>query len=64
MRPHPDDLDGLDFVEDLIHEAVLDIDPAGQGSGQIAHELFEGWGSLIRILGKKFEENLGIGTEP
>jgi hypothetical protein len=26
MRSHADDLDGLDFVKDLIHEAMLNID--------------------------------------
>jgi hypothetical protein len=51
MYPHADDLDGFDFVENLIHKAMLDIDPAGKRPGQVAHELFEGGRGLIRILG-------------
>jgi hypothetical protein len=58
VRPHANDFDGPDFVEDLINEAVLDIDPAGKSPGQISHELFERWGSLVRILSENIEENL------
>jgi len=28
MRPHPDDFDRLDVIQNLIDEAVLNVDPA------------------------------------
>ncbi len=34
--PHPDAFDGLDFVEYLIDQPVLDIDSSGTGSGKVS----------------------------
>jgi hypothetical protein len=32
MCPHPDDFDGLTFFQNLVYEAVLDIDATGIGA--------------------------------
>ena len=37
MSPHPNDLDGLDPVEDLIHKPVLNVDSAGTSARKIPH---------------------------
>jgi hypothetical protein len=37
MGPHPDDLHGLDVVENLIDKPVLDIDAARTGASKVAH---------------------------
>ena len=49
MRPHADDLDDMFIFHDLVHQPMLDVDPAGIRSGEIAHKLLEGWRSLKRI---------------
>ena len=36
MRPHPDHLNGFTAFQHLITQTVLNIDPAGTGTGQIA----------------------------
>ncbi len=36
MRPHPNDLDGLDFFQNLIDEPVLDIDTTEISSRKIS----------------------------
>ena len=52
MRPHADDFDRVLGFKNLINEPVLDVDPSGVGSGQIADELFIGRGIREGILGK------------
>ena len=37
VRPHPNDLDVLDFVENLIHKSVLDVDSTGTCAREISH---------------------------
>jgi hypothetical protein len=38
VGPHAEDLDRPDVVQHLIDKTVLDIDPAGTRSSQIANE--------------------------
>lgn len=42
MGPHPDDLHSLDVMKNLIDQTVLDIDAAGTGASQIAHQFLKG----------------------
>jgi len=42
MGPQTDDLDSLDVVQHLVHEPVLDVDPARYGAGKVSNE------SLVR----------------
>ena len=56
MSPHPDDLHGLYFLQDLVHEAVLNGDAAGKGSGKVSDQLFKGWRGLKRIFRENFEK--------
>jgi hypothetical protein len=37
MTPKTENLDSVLFVQDLIHEAVLDVDSAGIGPAQVSH---------------------------
>ena len=46
MRPHADDLDDLFIFQNLVHQPVLDVDPAGIRSGEIAYKLLERWRRL------------------
>ena len=63
VGPHPDDLDSLRGVIDLIHQAVLDVDAAGGGSGQISDEIFVWRGILERVLRDDLEKTLGLWPE-
>ncbi len=40
MGPHPDDLDGLCFSQDLVYEAVLNGDATGISSRKVSDQLF------------------------
>ncbi len=60
MRPHANDLYGTDFGEDLIHQAMLDVDPAGARPSKIADELFIPGRSLKRVSLQDFEEIFGL----
>jgi len=55
MSPHPDDLDGLYFLQDLVHEAVLNGDATGISSRKVSDQLFKGWRSLKRIFRENFK---------
>jgi hypothetical protein len=50
-------------VINLIHQAVLDVDAAGVGSGQISDELFVWRGILERVLRDDFEKTLRLWLE-
>jgi hypothetical protein len=55
VGPHPDNLDRVLGVINLIHQPVLDVDAAGIGSGQISNELFVGRGILKGVLPDEVE---------
>lgn len=40
-RPHPEDLDGLLFIEDLVDQPVLYVDASRDGSFEITQETLE-----------------------
>ncbi len=64
MCPHADDLHRFTAWKDLIHQAMLDIDPAGVGPGKVANKLFK-WGrSLKRISSEDLEQQFRFGAEP
>ena len=63
VRPHADDLDGLEVVEDLVDEAVLDVDSAGAGAGQVADESLVPRRGLVGILAQNVEEPLSLRLE-
>jgi len=56
MRPEPDDLDGLNVSQHLIHNPMLDIDAPGIRAGQIADEFLIGRRILKRVF-LKYREN-------
>ena len=52
VSPHPDDFYRLNVIHDLTDKSVLDIDPAGTCSRQVAHQSFIWWRRLVGILGE------------
>jgi hypothetical protein len=56
MRPHPKDLDDAFLFEDLIDQAVLNINAAGVCAAQIPEELLERRRSAKRIFGEDAQE--------
>jgi len=44
MGPHSYDLHGLAFFEDLVYEAVLDIDATGISPGKVSMSFSKGGG--------------------
>ena len=61
MRPHPDDLDGLDIIENLVDETMLNVDSSRACSGQVADELLIGRWRLVGIFGCDLQELLRLG---
>lgn len=63
VRPHPQDLDDPITLEDLIDEAVLDVDPAGLGASEIAERLLEGRLRPPRILSEDSKEFFSLRSQ-
>src|SRR5262245_23230747 len=42
VRPEAQDLDHALLLQDLVHQTMLNVDPARKGAGQVPHEPFEG----------------------
>lgn len=64
VGPHPDDFDGLDIIQDLVHQPVLDVDPSGICAGKIADEFFVWRRIFVRIFCKEFEQPLSLRFQP
>ena len=64
VRPHSEHLDDAFAFKNLVHEAMLDVDPARKSSGQIANQFLEWWRGAIRILTEHVEEPFHVATEP
>ena len=63
VSPHTDDFDYVLGVMDLIHQAMLDVDAAGIGSGQISNELFV-WRRILKwVLRDDVEKTLRLRFE-
>jgi len=54
MRPHPNDLDSLDILKNLIDETVLYVDSSGICAGEVPHELLKRRWILVRISSEDF----------
>lgn len=63
MGPHAENFDGSLRFEDLINQAVLDIDATGDGSGEIADQFFVWRRIAERIFGEDGEEFLDFGPQ-
>jgi hypothetical protein len=56
MRPHPKDLDDAFLFQDLIDQAVLNVNAAGVCAAQIPDEFLEWRRPAERIFGENAEE--------
>ena len=60
MRPHPNDFHNTSIFEDLINEAMLNVDTARIRTGQITNELLISRRTLERVDFKNFEQFFGF----
>jgi hypothetical protein len=60
MCPHADNLHGLTIVQSLINQSMLNIDPAGIRTCQIAYKFLVWWGIFEGILFKDFQKSFGL----
>lgn len=58
MSPHPDHFHGAFSFENLVHEAMLYVDPPRKGARKIADELLEGGRVSEGVLSEKVEKEL------
>lgn len=63
MSPHTEDLDGVGFGEELVDEAVLNVDAARVGAGEVADEFFVGRRILVRVGLQDAQKQLGLGAQ-
>ena len=63
MCPHPDNFHGLDFIQNLINQSMLDIDSSGTCTVQVAQKFFVGWRIFVGIFFEDFEQTLGLGLK-
>jgi hypothetical protein len=64
MRPHPQHHDEVLLRDDLVDEAMLDVEPQGAGANQITHDLFVERRILERVLRKDGQQLLVLGLQP
>ena len=64
MRPETNDFDGPNVFQDLIDEPVLDGDPAGVRTGEVADEFFIRGRGPVGILTKHGQQDFGFETQP
>lgn len=64
--PHSDDFDGLDVVENLVDETMLNINSSGACSRKVTDKLLIGRWGLVGIFGQNPKELfcLGFKTRP
>src|SRR5665647_1328631 len=60
VGPHPQHLDNALIGEDLVDQAMLDVDPPREGTAQVADELLERRRGLELVLLQDVEERLGL----
>src|SRR5450759_1641811 len=60
VGPHPEHLDDVLVGQDLVDQAVLDVDAPGKGALQVADELLVRRRRLERVLLEHLEERLGF----
>lgn len=58
MRPHADDLDDLFVFQNMVHQPMLDVDPAGTSSSEIAHKLLKRWRRLKWVFSHELRQFL------
>lgn len=60
VRPHAQHFHHSLVGENLIHEPMLDVDPARNGAIEIAHQSFE-WGRVLEGIAREdFEQQLDL----
>ena len=64
MPPETDDFDGPNVFQDLIDEPVLNVDPTGVRTGEVADEFFIRGRGLVGILTKHGKQGFGFETQP
>lgn len=55
MSPHADHFNCLDIFDDLINQSVLNIDPTGICTRQVAYKFFVWWGIFEWIFFDDFQ---------
>lgn len=64
VSPHADDFYGLDIVQNLIDESLLDVDSPRIGSCKISHQAFIRRRSLKRIFSEDVQERFCFLAKP
>ncbi len=63
MGPHADDFDDFLFLQDLVDQAMLNIDAAGISARQVTHQFFKSGGSAERVFADYFQQLDGLDFE-
>ena len=61
VRPHAQDLDGLDVLQNLVNQSMLDSYTSGTCAGKVTEESFAGWRGLVGINLEDIKQSLGLG---
>ena len=60
MRPHSDNFHRLDVVEDLINQAMLDVDSSRINTSEIAYELFVWRRVAVWVFSEQIQQAIGL----
>lgn len=61
--PQTEDLYDSFFLQYLIHEPMVDVDPSRVSSCEVADQLLVGWRILERVLGENGKQRFGFASE-
>ena len=64
VGPQPQHLDRARVVENLVDDAMLNVDPTRAGSGKFSDKSLERRRSLVRVSGENRQYLLGLRTKP
>jgi hypothetical protein len=63
MGPHADDFHPPDVIQNLVNQAMLNIDSPRASTCQVTHQFLERRRRLVGISSEKVEQVLGLGLE-
>ena len=63
MGPHAKNLDHVFFLQNLVDEAMLDVDSAGYGAFEVPDQCFVGRRSSEGVDGENAQEPLDVGPK-
>ncbi len=63
MRPHSNDLYGVDVIQDLVDQPMLDIDPPRAGASEVSYQFLVCRRGSIGVFSENLEQSFRLGLK-